>query len=92
MSAADIAKVARQMNFFNLAALLEEGGAIADQLTQAINEAVGEDEEDTSGPLTDRQGWTEILKIADDLAEKENWPAELVDQIRIAIKAKIAES
>lgn len=84
-SAAEIASVARQMNLLDLAALLDMGGEFADQLVAAINEAVGEeDEEETT--LTDRKAWNMLADLAETVGEKKGWPKELIGALQKAFR------
>lgn len=83
-SAAEIASVARQMNLLDLAALLDMGGEFADQLVAAINEAVGDEEEETT--LTDRKAWSMLADLAETVGEKKGWPKELIGALQKAFR------
>jgi hypothetical protein len=83
-SASDIASVARSMNLLNLAALLDMGGEIADQLVAAINEAVGEEEEEETATLTDRKAWNMLADLAETVGEKNGWDKDLIGALKKA--------
>ena len=82
-SAAEIASVARSLNLLNLAAALDMGGEIADQVVAAVNEALAEDEEE-EGPLTDRKAWNMLADLAETVGDKNGWPKELIGALKSA--------
>ena len=86
MSALELATLARSMGMGALANLLERGGPLAEALASEINEAVGDDEEETAAEeadagLTDKEAWTMLADLV---------PTALSDQPKALQDALVA--
>lgn len=102
---ADLANVARQLGLTDLAGLLESGTEMAVQLAAAINDAVGDGEEQeeaprvaevpkatpkVSGELSDYEGWTMLADLVPQALSDQ--PKELQDALIAAFRAEAAKA